>query len=287
MKKTIKNKEESIECSSDNVPTDDEIIEYDEKSKDGWSVSDHPFCKSCYDVYKRQCKDIETFLGIKKEGNLLDLQEIHSKIDQFIDNPRYNKEYLQKLEMIIGLLFDCITSRLYHHNSCYSPPSDYTLINLNVKKANDDHYGLLKNLSVILKDLYQHYTYYITRFNKKYKTTHENIFLKHKSGKINIVRNIIKNYGDSEDMHDIDSIFFTSSQKQQKCLRSPNMITRRAQQSRTNESYLISKEDVDRILKNHPPKPRSFRKKSKRIQSKKRLKKNIKKYFIENVNSSR
>ena len=30
MKKTIKNKEESIECSSDNVPTDDEIIEYNE-----------------------------------------------------------------------------------------------------------------------------------------------------------------------------------------------------------------------------------------------------------------
>jgi hypothetical protein len=261
MKNTIKNKEEFIECSSDNVPTVDEIIEYNEKSKDGWSVSDHPFCKSCYDVYKRQCKDIETFLGIKKEGILLDLSEIHSKLYKIIKQTEYTVEYVQKLENIIQLLLDCITSRLYHHNSCYSPPRDDNLINLNVIKTNNDHYGILKNLSVELKSVYQHYKGVISTFNILNKPKRVNIFQEYKLNSLNIVRNIIKNYGTSEDQEDIDLIFDTPSKKQLKCKGSPLKKTRRAQQSRTDESYLIYKEDMDRILKNHPPKPRSFRKK--------------------------
>ena len=92
----------------DIVPSDNEIRKYNELSKEDWM---HPFCKSCYVVYKKQCNDIDIFLDIKKEGNLLNISEIRSKIDTFIDETIFDQEYLYKLEYIINLLFDCITSR--------------------------------------------------------------------------------------------------------------------------------------------------------------------------------
>ena len=272
MKKERKTVDEIVECSTDNVPPDEqsssprsvkdeqsssprsvkdeqsssprsvkdnEILDYNELSKDNWLISYHPICKSCYNVYKTQCKDIETYLGIKKEGDSLDLKEIHSKIFKIIKQPKYNIKYIYKLEHIIQLLSDCITSRLFHHNACYTPPSDDALINLNVVKSNDDHYGFLKDLSIEFKFIYRHYINAIDYYSDENNTTYENIFIKYKPNVLDIVRNIIKNYGDAKDKQNIDTIFYTPSKKQLKCLGSPVRNTRKAQQSRVSESYLI------------------------------------------------
>jgi len=297
MKKKIKTVDEIVECSTDNVPLDeqsssprsvkhDKIREYDRPSNGDWTVSYHPFCKSCYEVYKTQCKEIETYFDIKNNSKELDLPKIKSKIDIIIDKHVFDQEYLHKIERIIDLLFDCITSRLFHHNSCYGPPSDDTFINLNVVKSNEEHYIFLKNLSVVLKRVYVYYVWFITELNEKYEALYENIFLKYKPCKIDIVRNIIKNYGDAKDKQNIDTIFNTPSKKQLKCKGSPIRKTRMAQQSRVSESYLIYKEDMDRILKKHPPKPRSKENSKKHINLKKKHNKDIKKYFVENFKRS-
>ena len=282
MKKKKKDIIEPNKCSSDNVPTDNEILKYNEMSKDGWMVSYHPFCKSCYEVYKMQCKEIERMLDIETQGDLISVSEIHNKIIDIIKRTRYEIEYIHELEHYIKTMTDCITSRLFHHNSCYTPPHDDLLINLNVIKTNEGHNEFLKDISVELKNIYYHYKNALGTFNIVSPVKHENVFLKYKLNTLDIIRNIIKNYGSADDKEDIDIIFDTPSKKQLKCKGSIRK-TRKAQQSRTNESYLIYKEDMDRILKKHPPKTRSKENSKKYISLKKKHNKNIKKYFVENL----
>jgi len=56
-------------CSFETIPSLQEIKDHLKLSDDDWLLSRHPFCDSCHNLYKKNCRKIEIYFKIKSSGS--------------------------------------------------------------------------------------------------------------------------------------------------------------------------------------------------------------------------
>ena len=247
MNKLIRNIPNDI-CSTI-LPSLEEIKEHLKVSEDGWLLSRHPFCDSCHELYKKNCKEIERYFNIKSQGLTTDIEQIRKQLNILISSPNYkNKDYINELETVIRLYISCISSRLYHHNICFVLNENNNLINTNVVKTNINHNYFLKELCVHVKLLYLNYKTSIQNYNMMHKSKMMDVL--YNENILNICRNIIKQFGDEDDKEYINDIFQTKTSVSLNCKQSPIKKYRKNKQSRVAKGYRISKKLIENLIEN-------------------------------------
>lgn len=235
-------------CSINTIPSLQEIKDYLKLSDDNWLLSRYPFCNSCHNLYKKNCQKIESYFKIKYSGST-NIKEIRKKVSILFStgNP-CDKKYIDKLEIVLQLFIDCISSRLFHHNICFVLNSSHlSSVNTDTIKTNINHTQFLRELCIILKQLYMNYKTALNNYNfDNDNKIIDNIYDKNKNI-LNICRNIIKNFGCEEDNKNVDDIFKTNTPVKLSCKLSP-LKSRKIKQSRPTKDYRISKQVMERLI---------------------------------------
>jgi hypothetical protein len=247
-------------CKEENKPTYNEIFENVQPTKtENWFESTHPFCKSCFSIYKEVCGEVGIFFGLGKNWKKEHLPDAVTKfiltvINQITD---FDEKILSYQEAIHTFV-DCINTRWFQHDTCFRS-TDYK-VNNNVDTSNPDHIGFILVLCREMKKIYPLYKNLINTKNEEIKlvnqTSKKNIplipnFLKDQNPQIiNICRNIIKNYGNSFDKEDIEIIFESEDRRtQRRKSKSPIRNQKAKRQSRNKNAYKVPGKVIKDILK--------------------------------------
>jgi hypothetical protein len=216
-------------CNNHLIPQHSERFEQVQQTKDpNWVESTHPFCKSCFSVYKDVCSRIGVFFNLGENWNKTDLPE---KVNRFILDQKsksigdQNEEYGKAINPLI----DCLLARWYQQKEptvlSYSLPlecndcflSNDPSVNSTVQVSNPEHIIFLVAIAKEIKKLYPLYTSSIVFINSQIAAHNEltqsnkpllsNYIKETKSSAINIIRNVLKQYGHFSDKQNVDQIF--------------------------------------------------------------------------------
>jgi hypothetical protein len=242
-------------CSDDQIPEVSLIRqEYQTSpdSEDKWKQSTHPFCKSCFAVYKNICANVGLVFGLSRGWNKDDLP---GKVFEYIQTYSQIKPYDQLIvfERAIRPLAECILSRWFHHYTCYF--SNIYNINHTIKVTNSSHEAFLFLLSKQINSLYKFYKMALQQVNalielnnsETYSNTPlvEDMIVNEFPTLLNICRSLMKQLGNAEDKRNAERVFVTES------TMLSNKSARKKDQSRVKSAYKIPKVFINHITQKY------------------------------------
>jgi hypothetical protein len=247
-------------CDNHLIPQHSERFEQVQQTKDpNWVESTHPFCKSCFSVYKDVCSRIGVFFNLGENWNKTDLPE---KVNRFILDQKsksigdQNEEYGKAINPLI----DCLLARWYQHDNCFL--SNDPSVNSTVQVSNPEHIIFLVAIAKEIKKLYPLYTSSIVFINSQIAAHNEltqsnkpllsNYIKETKSSAINIIRNVLKQYGHFSDKQNVDQIFESNDPRVARySSRSPPRAKKNRKQSRNKNAYKVTGEMMNDIVQKY------------------------------------
>ena len=205
-------------CDPTIIPDQEELFKEYQLSKstsennEEWIESIHPFCLSCYSNYKEVCHQVGTYFHMSSKWDKDLLPEF---VNEFIKKQSNETDMEKKIiayENGLILFGECINTRWFHHDQCFKETKNKN--NKNVEVSNEGHMYFLLVIALQFKKIYLLYTNSISTYNIEQdafnrKKRHKNVILETHSTIINICRNVIKNYGNQDDIVNIDKILAT------------------------------------------------------------------------------
>jgi hypothetical protein len=247
-------------CHDQLIPEFSERFEEVQQTKDpDWVESTHPFCKSCFSVYKDVCSRIGVFFNLGENWSKTDLPE---KVNRFILNQKSKsiEDQTEEYGKAIDPLIDCLLAQWYQHDNCFLSNDRST--NSNVEVSNPEHILFLLIIAKEIKKIYPLYTSMITLINAQISAHNQltqsnkpllsNYIKETKSSAINICRNVLKQYGHFSDKQNIDQIFESSDPRVARySSRSPPRSKKNRKQSRNKNAYKVTGEMMTDIVQKY------------------------------------
>ena len=228
------------------------------EDREDWKQSVHPFCKSCFAVYKNVCTNVGVVFGLGQSWKKEDLPD---KVLDYMDMCSLlpSQDQIVAYERVLRALAECISARWYHHKACYfSNTYTYTYTynrNHTIEIANPSHERFMLILIRQLSYLYRSYKGVLYQVNESIQSRNiarhsntplvENKFVIEFPHLLDICRSLMKRLGTKEDYENAKRVFVTDS-----ALLS-NKSSKKKQQSRVNSSYKLPNIVIDTITQKY------------------------------------